>query len=120
MKKAILILIAVVGAFFIVANIDYLAEFVTTIQGGALIPIVVSVIVMLARHIVQAMSYDAAFDAVGKRTGLWHNIVLRFVSFRGQPVLLSLSMMHVDVGVILVRQRVARCFHKLPILLRFS
>ena len=78
MKKAILILIAVVGAFFIVANIDYLAEFVTTIQGGALIPIVVSVIVMLARHIVQAMSYDAAFDAVGKRTGLWHNIVLIF------------------------------------------
>ncbi len=78
MKKAILILIAVVGAFFIVANIDYLAEFVTTIQGGALIPIVVSVIVMLARHIVQAMSYDAAFDAVGNRTGLWHNIVLIF------------------------------------------
>lgn len=78
MKKAILIFIAIVAAFFIVANMDYLMEFVYTIQAGALIPIIVAIVFMLARHVVQAMSYDAAFEAVGKATGLWHNIVLIF------------------------------------------
>lgn len=76
MKKAILIFIAIVASFFIVANMDYLMDFINTIQAGALIPIVLAIVFMLARHFVQAMSYDAAFDAVGHRTGLWHNIVL--------------------------------------------
>ncbi len=78
MKKAVLIFIAIVATFFIVANMDYLLSFIDTVQAGALIPIVIAVIIMIARHIVQAMSYDAAFDAVGYRTGLWHNIVLIF------------------------------------------
>ena len=33
---------------------------------------------MLARHLVQAASYDAAFEAVGHKTGFWHNVVLIF------------------------------------------
>lgn len=78
MKKAILILVAIVAAFFICANLDYINDFITTVQAGALIPIIVAIIIMIGRHVVQAMSYDAAFDAVGHRTGLWHNIVLIF------------------------------------------
>ena len=78
MKKAILILIAVVAAFFLVANLDYVNDFITAIQGGAIIPLVIAVIVMLGRYVVQAISYDEAFAAVGYRTGLWHNIILIF------------------------------------------
>lgn len=47
-------------------------------QGGALIPLVIACIIMVARHVVQAMSYNEAFGAVGQKTGLWHNIVLIF------------------------------------------
>lgn len=78
MKKSIFILIIIIAAFFIVANLDYVTNIITTAQGGALVPIVLAIIIMIARHVVQAMSYDAAFDAVGHRTGLWHNIVLIF------------------------------------------
>jgi len=78
MKKAIFILIAIIAAFFLAANLDYVNEFVTAMQGGALIPLVIAVVVMLGRYIVQAVSYDEAFAAVGYRTGLWHNIVLIF------------------------------------------
>ena len=78
MKKSIFILIVIIAAFFFVANLDYVTEIITTAQGGALVPIVLAIIIMIGRHVVQAMSYDAAFDAVGHRTGLWHNIVLIF------------------------------------------
>lgn len=63
---------------FLIANVDYLSEFFNTMLTGALVPMVISIILMLARHFVQAASYDAAFDAVGHATGFWHNVVLIF------------------------------------------
>lgn len=77
-KKALLLVLGIVTCCVLIANADYLAEFLKTLQTGALVPIVVSVVLMLARHIVQAFSYDAAFAAVGFKTGLWHNVVLIF------------------------------------------
>ena len=78
MKKALLLVLGIVTCCVLIANADYLAEFVRTLQTGALLPIAVSIVLMLARHIVQALSYDAAFAAVDFKTGLWHNIVLIF------------------------------------------
>ena len=54
------------------------AIIIDAMQGGALIPLVIACIIMVARHVVQAMSYNEAFGAVGQKTGLWHNIVLIF------------------------------------------
>lgn len=76
MKKALLLIIGIVTVCFLIANADYLSNFLDTLKTGALIPLVLSVVAMLARHFVQAASYDAAFDAVGHRTGFWHNVVL--------------------------------------------
>lgn len=78
MKKAIIILIIIIAAGFLVANLDYIMSIINAMQGGALIPLVIAVIIMVARHVVQAMSYNEAFGAVGHKTGLWHNIVLIF------------------------------------------
>lgn len=78
MKKALLLILAIVAVCFIIANVDYLASFLDTMATGALVPLVVSVALMVARHLVQAASYDAAFDAVGHATGFWHNVVLIF------------------------------------------
>lgn len=78
MKKAIIILIVIVALGFLVANLDYIMSIINAMQGGALIPLVVAIIIMIARHVVQAMSYNEAFGAVGRKTGLWHNIVLIF------------------------------------------
>lgn len=63
---------------FIIANVDYLADFFNTMMTGALVPMVIAILLMLGRHFVQAASYDAAFDAVGHATGFWHNVVLIF------------------------------------------
>ena len=78
MKKALLVLLIIVCLGFLVANQGIIVEFIDTVQGGALIPLIVAVILMLARHIVQALSYQAAFEAVNFKTTLWHNIVLIF------------------------------------------
>lgn len=78
MKKALLLILGIVAVCFIIANADYLADFLNTMMTGALIPMVIAIILMLARHFVQAASYDAAFDAVGHATGFWHNVVLIF------------------------------------------
>ena len=78
MKKALLLLLGIVAVCFLIANVDYLAQFLDTLKTGALVPLVVSVVLMLARHLVQAASYDAAFEAVGHKTGFWHNVVLIF------------------------------------------
>ncbi|MDJ1650762.1 MULTISPECIES: lysylphosphatidylglycerol synthase transmembrane domain-containing protein [Gordonibacter] len=78
MKKALLLVIGIVAVCFLIANADYLASFLDTLQTGALVPIIVSCVLMLARHLVQAASYDAAFEAVGHKTGFWHNVVLIF------------------------------------------
>lgn len=78
MKKALLIILAIVAMCFLIANVDYLSDFFNTMLTGALVPIVLAIVLMLGRHFVQAASYDAAFDAVGHRTGFWHNVVLIF------------------------------------------
>ena len=78
MKKAIIILLVIVAACFLCANLNYLMSIIDAMQGGALIPLVIACIIMVARHVVQAMSYNEAFGAVGQKTGLWHNIVLIF------------------------------------------
>lgn len=78
MKKALLIVLGIVAVCALLANADFLSNFLTTMATGSLIPIILAIILMLARHFVQALSYDAAFDAVGHATGLWHNIVLIF------------------------------------------
>lgn len=78
MKKAIIILIVIIAAGFLVANLDYLMSIIDAMYAGALIPLVVAFVIMIARHVVQAMSYNEAFGAVGHKTGLWHNIVLIF------------------------------------------
>ncbi|MEC4175409.1 lysylphosphatidylglycerol synthase domain-containing protein [Adlercreutzia sp. R7] len=78
MKKALLLILGIVAVCFLIGNADYLATFVDTLQTGAFLPLVLAIILMLARHLVQAASYDAAFDAVGHATGFWHNVVLIF------------------------------------------
>ena len=78
MKKALLLILGIVAICFIIANVDYLADFLNTMFTGALVPMVISIIIMIARHLVQAASYDAAFEAVGHRTGFWHNVILIF------------------------------------------
>lgn len=78
MKKALLLILGIVAVCFLIGNADYLASFVDTLKTGALVPLVLSIALMLARHLVQAASYDAAFDAVGHRTGFWHNVILIF------------------------------------------
>lgn len=78
MKKALLLILGIVAVCFLIANADYLSSFLDTMMTGALVPIIVSILLMLGRHFVQAASYDAAFEAVGHRTGFWHNVVLIF------------------------------------------
>lgn len=78
MKKALLLILGIVAVCFLVANADYLALFMDTVKTGAFLPLAISVVVMIARHLVQAASYDAAFQAVGHGTGFWHNVVLIF------------------------------------------
>lgn len=78
MKKALLLLLGIVAVCFIIANVDYLANFFNTMMTGALVPMIIAILLMLGRHFVQAASYDAAFDAVGHATGFWHNVVLIF------------------------------------------
>ncbi len=78
MKKALLLILGIVAVCFLIGNADYLANFIDTLKTGALVPLVLSIILMLGRHFVQAASYDAAFDAVGHATGFWHNVILIF------------------------------------------
>lgn len=78
MKKALIILIGIICACVIVANMDYLLEIMDAVQGGALIPLVFACVIMIGRYVVQAVSYNAAFEAVNHPTGIGHNIILIF------------------------------------------
>ncbi len=78
MKKALLLILGIIAVCFLIANADYLSDFLNTMMTGALVPIVISIVLMLGRHLVQAASYNAAFEAVGQKTGFWHNVVLIF------------------------------------------
>lgn len=79
MKKAILIIVAVVACCVLLANADTLNSFASAITTGAMVPLVIAVILMLVRHVTQAESYKTAFSAIGfDKTSLWDNIVLIF------------------------------------------
>ncbi|MEG2628543.1 MAG: lysylphosphatidylglycerol synthase transmembrane domain-containing protein [Raoultibacter sp.] len=78
MKKALLILVAIVALSFLIGNADMISDFLVTIKTGAVVPLLAAGVLMLARHFVQAASYDAAFEAVGHKTGFWNNVVLIF------------------------------------------
>ncbi len=73
-----LLIVAIVAVCFLLANVDYLTEFVNALRTGALIPLVASIVIMIGRYLVQAASYNAAFDAVNHKTGFGHNILLIF------------------------------------------
>ncbi len=78
MKKALLLVLGVACICFLLANADLLSNFVKSVQGGAVIPLIAAVLLMLGRHFVQAASYEEAFAAVGHKTPFWHNVKLIF------------------------------------------
>lgn len=78
MKKALLIIVAILAITFFMGNADMVFEFIDIVGTGATIPLIIAVVFMVLRHLTQAASYDAAFDAVGFKTGFWHNVVLIF------------------------------------------
>lgn len=79
MKKALFIVLAIIAVAFLLGNADTLSQIFTTAQRGATVPLVVSILIMLARHITQAISYQTAFEAVGfVGRKLWDYVVLIF------------------------------------------
>ena len=78
MKKGLLLVLCIVAVAFLVGNSDYIFNFIDTLQTGAFIPLVVSIIVMVLRHVTQAQSYVAAFEAVDHHPTLRHEIILIF------------------------------------------
>ncbi|WP_165062159.1 lysylphosphatidylglycerol synthase transmembrane domain-containing protein [Adlercreutzia sp. ZJ154] len=78
MKKALLIIVAILAVTFFMGNADMVFDFIDIVGTGATIPLIIAVIFMVLRHLTQAASYDAAFDAVGFKTGFLHNVILIF------------------------------------------
>ncbi len=78
MKKALLIVVAILAVTFLVGNADLIQDFINTLGTGAIVPLVIAVVLMIFRHLTQAASYDAAFEAAGFKTGFWHNVILIF------------------------------------------
>lgn len=78
MKKALLLVLGVACVCFLLANADLLSNFIKSVRGGAVVPLVAAVLLMLGRHFVQAASYEEAFAAVGHKTPFWHNVKLIF------------------------------------------
>ena len=76
MKKALLIIVAILAVTFFLGNADLVSQFVATIGNGTTVPILAAVVFMIFRYFTQAASYDAAFEAVGCKTGFWHNVNL--------------------------------------------
>lgn len=76
MKKALLIIVAILAVTFFLGNAELVNQFVETIGNGTTIPLIAAIIFMVFRHFTQAASYDAAFEAVGHKTGFWHNVNL--------------------------------------------
>ena len=79
MKKALFIIIAIIAACFLLGNADTISEIFATARQGATIPLLLSLVIMLARHVTQAVSYQAAFEAVDFHgPKLWDYVVLIF------------------------------------------
>ena len=79
MKKALLIVLVIIAGCFILGNLETISSIWDATQRGATMPLVLAVVLMLARHIVQAVSYKAAFEAVDfSGPKLWDYVVLIF------------------------------------------
>lgn len=79
MKKALLIVIAIIALCFLTGNADTIASIYDAAQTGATIPLVIACVIMILRHLTQAVSYKAAFEAVGfAGRKLWDYVVLIF------------------------------------------
>ena len=79
MKKALLIVLVIIAGCFVLGNLETLSSIWDATKRGATMPLVLAVIIMLARHVVQAISYKAAFEAVDfSGPKLWDYIVLIF------------------------------------------
>lgn len=69
---------AILAVTFFMGNADLVFDFIDIIGTGAVIPLIIALVLMVLRHLTQAASYDAAFEAVGFKTGFGHNVVLIF------------------------------------------
>lgn len=79
MKKALFLIIAIVACCFLLGNANTISDIYDATQAGATIPLVLACIAMVARHLTEAVSYKASFEAVGfKGPRLWDYIVLIF------------------------------------------
>lgn len=76
MKKALLIIVAILAVTFFLGNAELVNQFLETIGSGTTVPLIAAVVFMIFRYFTQAASYDAAFEAVGHKTGFWHNVNL--------------------------------------------
>ena len=79
MKKALLIVVAIIALCFITGNADTIASIYDAAQAGATTPLLIACVIMILRHLTQAVSYKTAFEAVGfAGRKLWDYIVLIF------------------------------------------
>ena len=79
MKKSLLIILAIIAGAFILGNFNTITQIWDATKTGATVPLVLACVIMVFRHLVQAVSYKAAFEAVdfsGPR--LWDYVVLIF------------------------------------------
>ena len=79
MKKSLLIILAIIAGAFILGNLDTITQIWDATKTGATVPLVLACIIMVFRHLVQAVSYKAAFEAVDfSGPKLWDYVVLIF------------------------------------------
>ncbi len=79
MKKALFLIIAIIASCFLLANIDTINGIIDATKTGATVPLIIACVVMIFRHLTQAVSYKASFEAVGfSGPGVWSYIVLIF------------------------------------------
>ncbi len=76
MKKALLIVVVILVVTFFLGNATLVSQFLSTVGSAAIAPLFVACICVVFRYFTQAASYDAAFEAVGHKTGFWHNVNL--------------------------------------------
>lgn len=79
MKKALFLVLAIIACCFLLGNANTISDIYDATKIGATLPLVLACIIMIARHVTQAISYRASFEAIGfKGQGTWSYIVLIF------------------------------------------
>ena len=76
MKKALLIIVAILAVSFLIGNAALMSEFANTVVHGELLPLSIAVVVTVLRYITQGASYNAAFETVKLKTGVMQNVYL--------------------------------------------